>query len=104
MVFFLCKDKGISVIYHGVALQHEPLRADAPKREQVHFLRYYGSERVASYESPWLRQSKPKSNTRVFGLGFSFAKFRFYLRFSVVGVPSFWFFGVRRLKFVSLCP
>ena len=32
----------------------EPLRADAPKREQVHFLRYYGSERVASYESPWL--------------------------------------------------
>ena len=40
---FLCKDKGFSVIYHGVALQHEPLQADAPKREQVHFLRYYGS-------------------------------------------------------------
>ena len=31
--FFLCKDKGISVIYHGVALQHEPLRADNKRRE-----------------------------------------------------------------------
>ena len=30
---FLCKDKGFSVIYHGVALQHEPLRADNKRRE-----------------------------------------------------------------------
>ena len=40
----------------ATAMPCEPLRADAPKREQVHFLRYYGSERVASYESPWLHQ------------------------------------------------
>ena len=30
---FLCKDKGFSVIYHGVALQHEPLQADNKRRE-----------------------------------------------------------------------
>lgn len=39
---FLCKDKGFSVIYHGVALQHEPLRADAyaiTEASKVHFLR-----------------------------------------------------------------
>ena len=30
---FLCKDKGFSVIYHGVAQQHEPLRADNKRRE-----------------------------------------------------------------------
>ena len=33
MIFFLCKDRGFSVIYHGVALQHEPLRADNKRRE-----------------------------------------------------------------------
>ena len=35
------------------------------------------------------RQSKPKSNTRVFDLGFSFAKIQVLSAFSVVGVPSF---------------
>ena len=35
------------------------------------------------------RQSKPKSNTKVFGLGFSFAKMQGLSAFSVVGVPSF---------------
>ena len=35
------------------------------------------------------RQVKPKSNTRVFGLGFSFAKIQGLSAFSVVGAPSF---------------
>ena len=41
------------------------------------------------------RQRKPESDTKVFDLGFSFAKIRFYLRFSIVGVPRFILFGVR---------
>ena len=41
------------------------------------------------FESRPLRQSKPKSNTKVFGLGFSFAKMQGLSAFSVVGVPSF---------------
>ena len=48
-------------------------------------------------QSPLARQVKPKSNTKVFGLGFSFTKNRFYLRFSVVGVLSVLFF----LRFVG---
>ena len=35
------------------------------------------------------RQVKPKSNTKVFGLGFSFAKIQVLSAFSVVGVPPF---------------
>ena len=31
---------------------HDLLSVDAQRSEQVHFLRYYGSERVVSYESP----------------------------------------------------
>ena len=44
------------------------------------------------FESLFLRQSKPKSNTKVFGLGFLFAKTQYLLAFWVVSVPSFWFF------------
>lgn len=51
-----------------------------------------------------LRQSKPKSNTRVFGLGFSLQKIRFYLRFSFVARRRFSLFGVRTGVFVSLLP
>ena len=44
------------------------------------------------FESLFLRQSKPKSNTKVFGLGFSFAKIQVLSAFLTVGVPSFQFF------------
>ena len=48
---------------------------------------------VREFESLFLRQSKPKSNTRVFGLGFSFAKIQvlsafFGCRRAVVSVFS----------------
>ena len=33
------------------------------------------------FESLFLRQVKPKSNTKVFGLGFSFAKMQYLLAF-----------------------
>ena len=46
-------------------------------------------ESAQGFESLPLRQSKPKSNTKVFGLGFSFAKIQDLSVFSVVGVPSF---------------
>ena len=52
--YFFMWDRGFPRFHRGVALQHEPLRANASKREQVHFLRYYGSVQVASYESPYL--------------------------------------------------
>lgn len=55
-------DRGFPRFHRGVALQHEPLRANASKREQVHFLRYYGSVQVASYESPYLHHKEHKSN------------------------------------------
>ena len=45
---------------------------------------------VREFESLFLRQSKPKSNTRVFGLGFSFAKNKVLSAFSAVGVLSFY--------------
>ena len=35
---------------------------------------------------------KPKSNTKVFDLGFLFAKMQYLLTFWVVYVPSFWSF------------
>ena len=41
------------------------------------------------FESLFLRQSKPRSNTRVFGLGFSFTKNQVLSVFSVIGVSSF---------------
>ena len=52
--YFFMWDRGFPRFHRGVALQHEPLRANASKHEQVHFLRYYGSVQVASYESPYL--------------------------------------------------
>ena len=57
-IFFLCGNRGFPRFHRGVALQHEPLRANASKHEQVHFLRYYGSVQVASYESPLSPQQK----------------------------------------------
>lgn len=44
---------------------------------------------VRGFESLTFRQAKPKSNTKVFGLGFSFAKIQVLSVFLVVGVPSF---------------
>ena len=60
--YFFMWDRGFPRFHRGVALQHEPLRANASKREQVHFLRYYGSVQVASYESPYPHQSEYKLN------------------------------------------
>ena len=48
------------------------------------------------------RQVKPKSNTRVFDLGFSFAKIQVLSAFSVVGVLSFQSFRGSYGVFVSL--
>lgn len=58
------------------------------------------AETVLGFESPSLRQSKPKSNTRVFGLGFSFAKIKvlsafFGCRRAVVSVFSWFVWRVR---------
>ncbi len=44
---------------------------------------------IRGFESLTFRQVKPKSNTKVFGLGFSFAKIQVLSAFSFVGVPSF---------------
>ena len=55
-------------------------------------------------ESHSFRQSKPKLNTKVFDLGFSFAKIHNLSAFLAVGVPLFWsFLGLYRV-FVSLLP
>ena len=56
------------------------------------------------FESRPLRQSKPKSNTRVFGLGFLFAKMQYLLAFLAVGVPLFRSFRGSYRVFVSLYP
>ena len=53
---------------------------------------------------PLARQSKPKSNTRVFGIGFSFAKIHNLSAFLAVGVPSFRSFRGSYRVFVSLYP
>lgn len=42
-VLFYFNSGALRDIYRAVALQHEPLRADAPFCEHVHPLRYYGS-------------------------------------------------------------
>lgn len=57
-VLFYFNSGALRDIYRAVALQHEPLRADAPFCEHVHPLRYYGSVQVASYESPYLHHKK----------------------------------------------
>ena len=62
------------------------------------------AETVLGFESPSLRQAKPKSNTRVFDLGFSFAKNKVLSVFLVVGVPSFQSFRGSYGVFVSLYP
>ena len=60
-------------------------------------------ESAQGFESLPLRQSKPKSNTKVFGLGFSFAKITVLSAFSVVGVQSFYHFrGSYRCVRISL--
>ena len=55
-------------------------------RNEPHSKCGYAFTGVREFESLRFRQSKPKSNTRVFGLGFSFAKIQVLLLF--FGCPS----------------
>ena len=60
-VLFYFNSGALRDIYRAVALQHEPLRADAPFCEHVHPLRYYGSVQGTLPTNPLVSTTKKTS-------------------------------------------